>query len=139
MLGGVDVPFERGAAGHSDADVVAHAIADALLGAAAMGDLGARFPDSDPQWKDADSMRLLALCATDVRAAGYAIGNVDATIVLQEPRLAAHLDAMRRNVGAAIGVGVECVSVKAKTSERMGYTGDGSGIAAYAVALVERR
>ncbi|HTX59062.1 MAG TPA: 2-C-methyl-D-erythritol 2,4-cyclodiphosphate synthase [Verrucomicrobiae bacterium] len=136
VLGGVRVPFGRGPFGHSDADVLAHAISDALLGAAALGDLGGRFPDSDPQWKGADSMRLLASCAADVRAAGYAIENVDATVVVDRPKLAGFVGAMRANVAAALGIDASCVSVKAKTSEGMGYTGDGSGIAAYAVALL---
>ena len=136
VLGGVTVPFERGALGHSDADVLAHAISDALLGAAALGDLGGHFPDSDPRWKGADSMELLASCAADVRAAGYAIGNVDATIVVDRPKLAARVAEMRANVAARLGVPVDAVSIKAKSSEGLGYTGDGSGIAAYAVALL---
>jgi 2-C-methyl-D-erythritol 2,4-cyclodiphosphate synthase len=137
ILAGVHVPFERGALGHSDADVVAHALADALLGAAALGDLGGRFPDSDPRWKDADSMELLARCAADVREAGYAIVNVDATVVVDRPKLAPFIAQMRANVAAKLALGVDSVGLKAKTSEGMGYTGDGSGIAAYAVALVE--
>jgi 2-C-methyl-D-erythritol 2,4-cyclodiphosphate synthase len=137
ILAGVRVPFERGALGHSDADVVAHALADALLGAAALGDLGGRFPDTDPCWKDADSMELLARCAADVRAAGYAIINVDATILVDRPKLAQFIAQMRENVAARLALGVDSVGLKAKTSEGMGYTGDGSGIAAYAVALIE--
>jgi 2-C-methyl-D-erythritol 2,4-cyclodiphosphate synthase len=137
ILAGVQVPFERGALGHSDADVVAHALADALLGAAALGDLGGRFPDTDPRWKDADSMELLARCAADVREAGYAIVNVDATIVVDRPKLASFIAQMRDNVAAKLALGPDSVGLKAKTSEGMGYTGDGSGIAAYAVALVE--
>jgi 2-C-methyl-D-erythritol 2,4-cyclodiphosphate synthase len=137
ILAGVHVPFERGALGHSDADVVAHALADALLGAAALGDLGGRFPDSDPRWKDADSMELLARCAADVCEAGYAIVNVDATVVVDRPKLAPFIAQMRANVAAKLALGVDSVGLKAKTSEGMGYTGDGSGIAAYAVALVE--
>jgi 2-C-methyl-D-erythritol 2,4-cyclodiphosphate synthase len=137
ILAGVHVPFERGALGHSDADVVAHALADALLGAAALGDLGGRFPDTDPRWKDADSMELLARCAADVREAGYAIVNVDVTVVVDRPKLAPFIAQMRDNVAAKLALGVDSVGLKAKTSEGMGYTGDGSGIAAYAVALVE--
>jgi 2-C-methyl-D-erythritol 2,4-cyclodiphosphate synthase len=137
VLAGVHVPFERGALGHSDADVVAHALADALLGAAALGDLGGRFPDTDPRWKDADSMELLARCAAEVRAAGYAIVNVDATILVDRPKLAPFIAQMRENLAAKLALGVDSVGLKAKTSEGMGYTGDGSGIAAYAVALVE--
>ncbi len=138
VLGGIEIPFERGALGHSDADVVAHAISDALLGAAALGDLGAHFPDNDPQWKDADSMGLLEACAFKLREAGYRIGNIDATIVVDRPKLAPFIAAMRENVARRLGLGLEDVSVKAKTSEGMGYTGDGSGIAAYAVAAIER-
>jgi 2-C-methyl-D-erythritol 2,4-cyclodiphosphate synthase len=136
VLGGVTVPFARGAMGHSDADVLAHAIADALLGAAALGDLGGHFPDGDPQWKGADSMQLLAMCGADVRAAGYAIGNVDATIVVDRPKLGHHVAKMRDNVAERLGLATSAVSVKAKSSEGLGYTGDGSGIAAYAVVLI---
>jgi 2-C-methyl-D-erythritol 2,4-cyclodiphosphate synthase len=138
VLGGVRVPFERGALGHSDADVLAHALADALLGAAALGDLGGRFPDNDPRWKDADSMELLAACAAEVARAGYGIANVDATLVVDRPKLAPFIAEMRENVARRLAIASECVSVKAKTSEGMGYTGDGSGIAAYAVALIAR-
>lgn len=138
ILGGVRVPFGRGALGHSDADALAHAISDALLGAAALGDLGGRFPDSDERWKDADSMSLLASCVGDVRAAGFGVVNIDATIVLERPKLAPHIDAMRVRLADVLGLDVGCVSVKAKTSEGMGYAGDGSGIAVYAVALLER-
>ncbi len=137
ILGGVTIPFERGPLGHSDADVLAHAIADALLGAAGLGDLGGRFPDDDARWKNADSMMLLASCAAELRDAGYEISNVDATIVLQRPRVAPHIERMRRNVAQRLAIPFASVSVKAKTSEEMGYTGDGTGIAAYAVALVE--
>jgi 2-C-methyl-D-erythritol 2,4-cyclodiphosphate synthase len=136
VLGGVNIPFERGSLGHSDGDVLAHAIADALLGAAALGDLGARFPDSDARWKDADSMELLARCAAVVREAGFAIANVDATVVLEWPKLAPFIEAMRANVASRLALDLGAVSVKAKTSEGMGYTGDGSGLAVYAVALL---
>jgi 2-C-methyl-D-erythritol 2,4-cyclodiphosphate synthase len=136
ILGGVRVPFERGALGHSDADVLAHALADALLGAAALSDLGARFPASDPRWKDADSMELLARCAAAVREAGFAIVNVDATIVVERPKLAPSIARMRENVAARLELDPSCVGVKAKTSEGLGYTGDGTGIVAYAVALL---
>ncbi|MGB8909551.1 MAG: 2-C-methyl-D-erythritol 2,4-cyclodiphosphate synthase [Candidatus Cybelea sp.] len=136
VLGGVHVPFERGALGHSDGDVLAHSLADALLGAAALGDLGARFPDTDPRWKDADSMELLGQCAAAVREAGFAINNVDATIVVERPKLAPFISRMRENVATRLALDVAAVSVKAKTSEGMGYTGDGSGLAVFAVALV---
>lgn len=138
ILSGVHVPFERGALGHSDADVVAHAMSDALLGACALGDLGAFFPDTDERWKDADSMLLLAECAQKVRAQGYRIISIDATVVVERPKLAPYLGAMRENAAQALGVGLEFVSVKAKSSEGLGYTGDGSGIVAYAVATIER-
>ncbi len=138
VLGGVTIPFERGALGHSDADVLAHALCDALLGAAALGDLGAYFPDTDPQWKDADSMTLLSECAAKLAHAGFMLANVDATVVVERPKLAPYLTLMRENIAARIGLSLDAVSVKAKTSEGMGYTGDGSGIAAYAVALIER-
>ncbi len=137
ILGGVEIPSEVGALGHSDADVLAHAVSDALLGAAALGDLGGRFPDSDSRFEGADSMALLASCAAELRAAGYRVVNVDATIVLQKPRLASHVPAMRANIARVLGLALDRVSVKAKTSEGMGYTGDGTGIAAYAVASVE--
>jgi 2-C-methyl-D-erythritol 2,4-cyclodiphosphate synthase len=136
-LGGVEIPSDRGPLGHSDADLLAHALSDAILGAAALGDLGAYFPDSDPKWKGANSMELLAACAAEVRKAGYAIVNVDATIVVERPKLAPYIAQMRENVAGRLGLDVGRVSVKAKTSEGMGYTGDGSGIAAYAVALIE--
>ncbi|MGC1381773.1 MAG: 2-C-methyl-D-erythritol 2,4-cyclodiphosphate synthase [Candidatus Baltobacteraceae bacterium] len=136
VLGGVRVPFERGALGHSDADVLAHALADALLGAAGLGDLGARFPDTDARWKDADSMDLLAQCVAAVREHGYAIVNVDATIVVDRPKLAPFIAGMRENLAARLCIELGAVSVKAKSSEGMGYTGDGSGICAYAVALL---
>jgi len=137
MLGGVDVPYERGALGHSDADVLAHAISDALLGAAALGDLGGHFPDTDERWKNADSMELLGHCAAEVRREGYRITNIDATIVVHQPKLATYITRMRENIAGRLGLSLGQVSVKAKTSEGMGYTGDGSGIAAYAVALLD--
>ena len=134
VLGGIAIPFDRGPLGHSDADVLAHAIADALLGGCALGDLGKHFPDTDQRWKGADSMRLLAVCADMVRERGYEIANVDATVVVQAPKLAPHLEAVRANVARVLRIETDAVSVKAKTSEGMGYTGDGTGIAAYAVA-----
>ena len=139
VLGGVRVPFERGALGHSDGDVLAHALADALLGAAALADLGARFPSSDPRWKDADSMELLARCAEAVREAGFAIANVDATIVVERPKLAPFIEAMRANVASRITCSIDAVGIHAKTSDGLGYTGDGTGLAAYAVALLQPR
>ncbi|MEO6990122.1 MAG: 2-C-methyl-D-erythritol 2,4-cyclodiphosphate synthase [Candidatus Baltobacteraceae bacterium] len=137
VLGGVRIPFERGPLGHSDGDALAHAVADALLGACALGDLGTHFAEGDPRWKDADSLALLRACARMCRDAGYAPHNVDATVVVQVPRLAPHVAAMRARLAAVLGLELGAVSVKAKTSDGMGYTGDGSGIAAYAVATVE--
>ncbi len=137
ILGGVRIPFERGPLGHSDADVLAHALSDAILGACALGDLGRHFPDSDPQWKGADSILLLQHCVGLAREAGYALLNVDATVVVEAPKLAPHIEAIRNRLAQALGVEADAVSVKAKTSEGMGYTGDGTGIAAYAVAALE--
>jgi len=138
ILGGVLVPFERGPLGHSDADVLAHAVSDAILGACALGDLGKHFPDTDQTWAGADSMRLLAACAQMIRERGYDISNVDATVVVQLPKLAPHIEAIRTRVAETLRIEVDAVSVKAKTSEGMGYTGDGTGIAAYAVATLVR-
>jgi len=138
VLGGEAIPFERGPLGHSDGDVLAHAVADAILGACALGDLGTHFPDTDPQWRGADSLKLLEACAELARGAGYAIANVDATVVVQAPKLAPHIAAIRARLAATLRIDLSNVSVKAKTSEGMGYTGDGSGIAAYAVAILER-
>lgn len=138
VLGGVTIPSERGPLGHSDADVLAHALCDAVLGACALGDLGRHFPDTDARWKDADSMRLLEACAEMARAQGYEFANVDATVVVEAPRLAPHLEAIRTRLASVLRIEIGAVSVKAKTSEGMGYTGDGTGIAAYAVAAVVR-
>ena len=137
VIGGVRIPHPTGPLGHSDADALAHAISDALLGACALGDLGAHFPDTDPQWKDADSLRLLAACHELAVRHGWTIANVDATVVVQAPKLAPYLGAKRDALADTLGLEVERISVKAKTSEGLGYTGDGSGIAAYAVVLVE--
>jgi len=136
ILGGVEIPSPAGALGHSDADVLAHAISDALLGAAALGDLGGHFPDTDDRWKNANSMDLLGQCGAEVYRAGYRIENIDSTIVLQQPKLAPHIVRMRENIAGRLGLSLTQVSVKAKTSEGMGYTGDGSGIAAYAVTVL---
>jgi 2-C-methyl-D-erythritol 2,4-cyclodiphosphate synthase len=136
IVGGVTIPFERGPLGHSDGDVLAHAISDALLGACALGDLGLHFPDSDPQWEGADSLRLLAAVHEMIVRRGWTIANIDATVVVQSPRLSPHITAMRDALADTLALDIELISVKAKTSEGMGYTGDGSGIAAYAVALL---
>ena len=138
ILGGVDVPYEKGLLGHSDADVLLHAVSDAILGAAALGDIGTHFPDTDEQFKGADSGKLLAEVVRLVRAEGYAIGNVDATIVAQAPKLLPHIPRMRENIARLLGVAVGDVNVKATTEERLGFTGSGEGMSAYAVAGVER-
>ena len=139
ILGGVEVPSEVGLQGHSDADVLTHAVIDALLGAAALGDIGALFPDTDAEWKDADSVGLLKAVIAQVGAAGHAVGNVDATVVLQRPKLRPHIDAMRQRLAEAMGVDVGQVSVKATTGEGMGFVGTGEGAAAHAVALLVER
>jgi len=136
IIGGVRIPFERGLLGHSDADVLLHAIADAVLGALALGDLGAHFPDTDARWKDANSMALLAHVARLMIEADYTIGNVDATVIAQAPRLAPHVPAMRANVASALGCEVAQVSIKATTTEQLGFTGRGEGIAALANVLL---
>ena len=137
VVGGVRVPFEKGPLGHSDGDALAHAISDALLGACALGDLGAHFPEHDPQWEGADSLRLLAACHELAVRHGWTIANIDATVVVQAPRLGPHVPAIRDALADALGLDVERISVKAKSSDGMGYTGDGTGIAAYAVVLAE--
>jgi len=136
VIGGVTVPHPRGLAGHSDADVLLHAICDALLGALALGDLGVHFPDSDPRWKGADSRGLLRHVVSLVRARGYGVGNVDATVIAQAPKLAPFVAAMRANVAADLGCDPACVSIKATTTERLGFAGREEGIAAEAVVLV---
>ncbi len=136
ILGGVEIPFEKGLLGHSDADVLAHAVMDALLGAAALGDIGKLFPDSDPAYAGADSLVLLRRVAEVLAEHGYGIGNVDATVLAQRPKLAAHIPLMRERLAAAMGVGPGQVSVKATTEEGLGFTGTGEGIAAHAVALI---
>ena len=136
ILGGITVPSETGLDGHSDADVLTHAIIDALLGAAALGDIGALFPDTDAAYAGADSIGLLKAVMAQVRAAGHGLGNVDATVVLQRPRLRAHIDAMRQRLAEALGVEIGQVSVKATTGEGLGWVGSGEGAAAYAVCLL---
>ena len=137
VLGGVEVPHALGLAGHSDADAVAHAVTDAVLGAVALGDIGAHFPPSDERWRDADSLELLRQAVALAQAAGYAIGNVDVTVVCEAPRLGPHVPAMRERLAAALGIGAGAVSVKAKSNEGMGWFGQGEGLAAIAVALVQ--
>jgi 2-C-methyl-D-erythritol 2,4-cyclodiphosphate synthase len=134
ILGGVTIPFERGPLGHSDGDTLTHAVCDALLGAAALGDLGAHFPDTDPQWEGANSLTLLAAVHEQLVRHGWTIGNIDATVVVERPKLAPYIAPMRDTLAETLTMDVAAISVK--TSEGMGYTGDGSGIAAYAVALI---
>jgi 2-C-methyl-D-erythritol 2,4-cyclodiphosphate synthase len=136
IIGGVDIPHPRGLDGHSDADVLLHAIGDALLGALALGDLGAHFPDTDARYKDADSRALLRHVAGLVAARGYAVANVDATVIAQAPRLAPFIAAMRENVAADLACGADCISIKATTTEHLGFTGREEGIAAQAVVLL---
>ena len=138
ILGGVTVPFDRGLLGHSDADVLTHAVMDALLGAAALGDIGKLFPDSDAAYAGADSIALLERVTALLREHGWQVGNVDATVVAQTPKLAPYIPEMRRRLAEAMGLDVDCVSVKATTEERLGFTGSGAGMAAHAVALIER-
>ena len=137
ILGGVEIPYEKGLLGHSDADVLLHAIMDAMLGAAALGDIGRHFPDTDPAYKGADSMVLLEACREKLRAAGYRVHNLDALICAQAPKMAPHIETMRANIARALALEVNAVNVKATTTERLGFVGDGSGISAYAVCLLE--
>lgn len=136
ILGGVHIPCERGLAGHSDADVLLHAICDALLGAAGLGDIGHHFPDSDPRYKDADSRALLRHVAGLLHASGWHLANLDATVIAQAPRLAPYIADMRNNIALDLGVAPTAVNVKATTTERLGFTGRGEGIAAEAVCLI---
>lgn len=137
ILGGVEIPFEKGLLGHSDADVLTHAIMDALLGAAALGDIGKLFPDSDPAYEGADSLKLLERVVEVLKENGYTVGNVDATVLAQRPKLAPHIPQMRERLARAMGTDMGRVSVKATTEEGLGFTGAGEGIAAHAVALIE--
>jgi 2-C-methyl-D-erythritol 2,4-cyclodiphosphate synthase len=138
VLGGVRIPFDRGLLGHSDADVLLHAIADAILGAAALGDIGAHFPPSDPAFKDADSRLLLAESCRLLSRAGYRVVNLDATIIAEAPRILPHVPQMREAIAHACGITIDDVSVKATTNERMGFVGREEGIAALAIATIER-
>jgi 2-C-methyl-D-erythritol 2,4-cyclodiphosphate synthase len=138
VIGGVIVPHDRGLAGHSDADVLLHAIVDALLGAAALGDIGAHFPSSDPRWQDASSSAFLSATLELLGAAGWSVVNVDATVVAQEPRLTPHVPAIRATLAQLMGMPLDAISVKAKTTDGLGFTGRGEGMACYAVALIAR-
>ena len=137
VLGGVEFPEETGLAGHSDADVLMHAIIDALFGAAALGDIGSHFPDNDPKWKDADSAKLLSAAVAEVSAAGYRVANIDATVICERPKLRPKIDAIRRRLADILGIDVSCVSVKGKTNEHMDDIGAGLGVSAHAVALLD--
>ncbi|MCX8155934.1 MAG: 2-C-methyl-D-erythritol 2,4-cyclodiphosphate synthase [Verrucomicrobiae bacterium] len=137
VLGGVEIAYEKGLAGHSDADVLMHAICDAVLGALGLGDIGQFFPNTDPRWKDAPSRIFLEEAARQVAARGGRIVNIDATLVAQAPKVGPHVGAMKRNLGAALGVGPEVIGIKATTNEGLGFIGRGEGIAAMAVAAVE--
>ena len=139
ILGGVTIPWEKGLLGHSDADVMLHALMDALLGAAALGDIGHLFPDSDQRYRGIDSRKLLRRVAVLLEQEGYAVGNVDVTLVAQRPKIAPYIDAMRTNIAADLGISVTKVSVKATTEEGLGFTGAGEGMAAHAVALLVSR
>lgn len=136
ILGGVDIPWERGLLGHSDADVLTHAIMDALLGAAGLGDIGQHFPDTDPAYAGADSLKLLEHVAGLLRERGFVVGNVDATVLAQRPKLAPHIPRMRENLARAMGAEPAQVNVKATTEEGLGFTGSGGGMAAHAVCLL---
>ena len=136
IMGGVEIPYEKGLLGHSDADVLLHAISDALLGAAALGDIGGMFPDNDPQFKDADSLVLLSKVAERLKENGYTVGNIDATVIAQNPKMKPHIEKMRANIAAACSVDISAVSVKATTEEWLGFTGNGEGISAHAVCII---
>lgn len=138
ILGGVEIPWEKGLLGHSDADVLVHAVMDALLGAAGLWDIGHAFPDNDPAYAGIDSMLLLARVRDMLTEKGYTVGNVDATILAQRPKLAGHIPQMRRNIAQVLGVEEDCINVKATTEEGLGFTGSGEGMAAHAVALLVR-
>jgi 2-C-methyl-D-erythritol 2,4-cyclodiphosphate synthase len=139
ILGGVDIPYPRGLLGHSDADALLHAITDAILGAAGLGDIGGMFPDTSAQWEGADSRALLRAAMTAAAEAGWKVGNVDATIIAQAPRIAPHVAAMRSNIAADLGIDPAAVNIKGKTNERLGFEGRGEGIATQAVVLLVRR
>ena len=138
IIGGVKIPYEKGLLGHSDADVLTHAVMDALLGAAALGDIGKHFPDTDPTYKGADSLKLAEHVAALLANQGYRIGNVDATVIAQAPKLAPHIPFMKQNLARALGCDADQINVKATTEEHLGFTGEGLGIAAHAVCLIER-
>ena len=137
ILGGVKIPYEKGLLGHSDADVLLHAVSDSLLGAAALGDIGKHFPDTDPAYKGADSLELLRVVGEKVKEAGYQVSNIDVTMIAQRPKLAPHIPTMRENIARVLALDVSQVNVKATTEEHLGFTGDGSGMSCHAVCLLE--
>ena len=137
ILGGVKIPYEKGLLGHSDADVLLHAVSDALLGAAALRDIGYHFPDTDPTYKGADSLALLRVVGEKITAAGYRVGNIDVTMIAQKPKLKDHIPTMAQNIAAALGIEEGRVNVKATTEERLGFTGSGEGMSCHAVCLLE--
>ena len=137
ILGGVKIPYEKGLLGHSDADVLLHAVSDALLGAAALGDIGKHFPDTDPQYKGADSLELLRIVGEKIKEAGYKVCNIDVTMIAQRPKLAPHIPTMLENIARVLSVELSQVNVKATTEEHLGFTGDGSGMSCHAVCLLE--
>lgn len=139
ILGGVSIPYEKGLLGHSDADVLVHAVMDSLLGALALGDIGKHFPDTDPKYKGADSIELLRHVTGLINEQGYTLGNLDATVIAQAPKLAPYIEQMRKNIAGAIGCEISQVNVKATTEEKLGFTGDGSGISAHCVALLTEK
>ena len=139
ILGGVKIPYEKGLLGHSDADVLYHAVMDALLGAAALGDIGKHFPDTDPAYKGADSGKLLAAVRDKIAEAGYKMGNIDVTMIAQKPKLKDFIPTMAQNIAGILGISPSCVNVKATTEEHLGFTGDGSGMACHAVCLLEEK
>lgn len=139
IIGGVEIPFEKGLLGHSDADVLLHAVTDALLGAAGLGDIGRMYPDTDPEWKGADSLKLLEGAVHRLRELGYEPVNVDCTVICQRPKITPHAPRMRENIARALGIENDCVNIKGKTEEGLGFTGEGLGIAARAVALIEKK
>ena len=138
ILGGVEIPYEKGLLGHSDADVLLHAVADALLGAAALGDIGTHFPDTSPEFEGADSLVLLRKTVALIKEKGCSVSNIDATVIAQAPKLAPYILQMRQNIAAACGVEIDCVSVKATTEEKLGFTGNMQGISAHCVCLIEK-
>lgn len=139
ILGGVEIPYEKGLLGHSDADVLVHSVMDSLLGAVALGDIGKHFPDSDPEYKNADSIKLLKCVVRILNENGYVISNIDSTVVAQAPKLAPFIDQMRKNIANACDIDLNCVSVKATTEERLGFTGEGKGISSTSVCLIDEK